>query len=93
MANYRIIPYLKEHGDQIIALGMNNKLMEIDASFTDNRIDTAIPGLSFTLLADNNIILAGGIIPIWNGVAEGWVMCSQKYLTTKLDQHHQLKRD
>ena len=84
MANYRIIPYLKEHGDQIIALGMNNKLMEIDASFTDNRIDTAIPGLSFTLLADNNIILAGGIIPIWNGVAEGWVMSSKRVFNHKI---------
>ena len=92
MANYRIIPYLKEHGDQIIALGMNNKLMEIDASFTDNRIDTAIPGLSFTLLADNNIILAGGIIPIWNGVAEGWVMCSQKVFDHKIRSASSVKK-
>ena len=92
MANYRIIPYLKEHGDQIIALGMNNKLMEIDASFTDNRIDTAIPGLSFALLADNNIILAGGIIPIWNGVAEGWVMCSQKVFDHKIRSASSVKK-
>ena len=92
MANYKIIPYLKEHGDEIIALGMNNKLMEIDASFTDNRIDTAIPGLSFTLLADNNIILAGGIIPIWNGVAEGWVMCSQKVFDHKIRSASSVKK-
>ena len=30
--------------------------------------------LSFTLLADNQIVLAGGIHPIWDGVAEGWVL-------------------
>ena len=38
----------------------------------------AIPGLSFTLLADNNIVLCGGIHPIWDGVAEGWVISSQR---------------
>ena len=84
MANFKIIPYQKDHGDEIYAFGMNDKLMEIDASFTDNRLDTAIPGLSYTLLVDNNIILAGGIIPIWNGVAEGWVMCSQKVFNHKI---------
>ena len=84
MANYKIIPYLKEHGDEIYAFGMNDKLMEIDASFTDNRLDTAIPGLSYTLLVDNNIILAGGIIPIWNGVAEGWVMSSKRVFDHKI---------
>ena len=84
MANYKIIPYLKEHGDEIIAFGMNDKLMEIDASFTENRLDTAISGLSYTLLVDNNIILAGGIIPIWNGVAEGWVMSSKRVFNHKI---------
>ena len=84
MANYKIIPYLKEHGDEIYAFGMNDKLMEIDASFTENRLDTAIIGLSYTLLADNNIILAGGIIPIWDGVAEGWVMSSKRVFDHKI---------
>ena len=84
MANYNIIPYLKEHGDEIIPFGMNDKLMEVDASFTENRLDTAIIGLSYTLLVDNNIVLAGGIIPLWDGVAEGWVMCSQKVFDHKI---------
>ena len=84
MANFKIIPYQKDHGDEIYAFGMNDKLMEIDASFTDNRLDTAIPGLSYTLLVDNNIILAGGIIPIWNGVAEGWVMSSKRVFDHKI---------
>ena len=92
MANYKIIPYLKEHGDEIYAFGMNDKLMEIDASFTDNRLDTAIPGLSYTLLVDNNIILAGGIIPIWNGVAEGWVMASQGVHNYKIKAASSVKK-
>ena len=84
MANYKIIPYQKKHGDEIYAFGMNDKLMEIDASFTENRIDTEIIGLSFTLLANDNVVLAGGIIPMWNGVAEGWVMCSQRIFDHKI---------
>jgi len=60
----------------MVEFGLNNKLMDIDASFSENRIDTKIHGLSFSLLADNNPILAGGIIPMWDGVAEGWVMAS-----------------
>ena len=84
MANFKIVPYEERHGDEIYAFGMNDKLMEIDASFTDNRLDTAIPGLSYTLLVDNNIILAGGIIPIWNGVAEGWVMSSKRVFNHKI---------
>ena len=60
----------------MVEFGLNNKLMDIDASFSKNRIDTKIHGLSFSLLADNNPILAGGIIPMWDGVAEGWVMAS-----------------
>ena len=84
MANFTIIPYQKEHGDEIYAFGMNDKLMEIDASFTENRLDTAIPGLSYTLLVDNNIILAGGIIPFWDGVAEGWVMSSKRVFDYKI---------
>ena len=92
MVNYKIIPYHKEHGDDIIAHGMNDKLMEIDASFTENRLDTAITGLSFTLLVNNNIVLAGGIIPLWLGVAEGWVMCSQKIFDHKIRAASSVKK-
>ena len=77
MANLKIIPYNESHGDDIIAFGMNDKLMEIDASFSESRIDIAIPGLSYTLLVDNQPILAGGIYPLWDGVAEGWVLSSK----------------
>ena len=92
MANFEIVPYEKRHGDEIVAFGMNDKLMEIDASFTDNRLDTAIPGLSYTLLVDNNIILAGGIIPFWDGVCEGWVMSSKRVFDYKIKSAASVKK-
>tara|TARA_S200000501_G_C20769772_1_gene720033 strand:+ start:75 stop:536 length:462 start_codon:yes stop_codon:yes gene_type:complete len=92
MANFKIIPYQKSHGDEIYAFGMNDKLMEIDASYTENRLDTAIIGLSYTLLVDNNIILSGGIIPIWDGVAEGWVMSSKRVFDYKIKAASSVKK-
>tara|TARA_R100001594_G_C3912448_1_gene233640 strand:- start:122 stop:574 length:453 start_codon:yes stop_codon:yes gene_type:complete len=92
MANFEIVPYQKEHGDEIYAFGMNDKLMEIDASFTENRLDTAIIGLSYTLLFNNNPVIAGGIIPIWSGVAEGWVMSSKRVFDYKIKSASAVKK-
>ena len=77
MAKFTVVPYQMEHGDEIIEFGMNDKLMEIDASYTNNRLDMAIPGLSFTLFLDQTPIVSGGIGPICEGVAEGWVLSSK----------------
>ena len=76
--NYKIVPYQTQHGDEMIEFGLNDKLMDIDANFTENRIDFALVGLSFTLLHNNNPVCSGGIVPLWNGVAEGWVISSKR---------------
>jgi len=78
MANFKVVPYETKHGDELITFGMNDKLMDIDASFSENRIDIVVPGLSYSLLANDNPVLCGGIYPLWNGVAEGWVMASKR---------------
>jgi hypothetical protein len=92
MANFEIVPYQKAHGDEMYAFGMNDKLMEIDASFTENRLDTAIIGLSYTLLFNNNPVIAGGIIPIWSGVCEGWVMSSSRVFDHKIKAASAIKK-
>ena len=76
--NFEIVPYKTQHGDEMIEFGLNDKLMDIDANFTENRIDFALVGLSFTLLHNNNPVCSGGIVPLWNGVAEGWVISSKR---------------
>ena len=81
MASFKIVPYLPEHGEEIITFGMNDKLMEIDASFTDNRIDIALPGLSYSLFVDNNIVCAGGI---WICYTGNCGTCKVKYLVTSV---------
>ena len=84
MANFKVVPYEMEHGDQIIEFGMNDKLMEIDAGYTNNRLDMAIPGLAFTLFLDETPIVSGGIVPMWEGVAEGWALSSKHIFDYKI---------
>lgn len=69
----------------MIAFGLNDKLMDLDARYwKENRIDAALVGLSFTLLRDNIPIVSGGIYPLWDGVAEGWVISSKRIFEVKV---------
>ena len=83
MDNYQIVPYQKEHGDLMIQNGLNDKLMDLDASYEENRIDLTVSGMAFTLLCNSEPIVSGGIYPLWNGVCEGWVISSKKIFSIK----------
>ena len=78
-----IKPFKQEHADQIISYGMNHKLMQIDASFKDNRICLADRGNAYTLFFNNKPVVAGGICILWNGVAEGWVIANKNIFDIK----------
>ena len=83
MAN-ELKPFLPEHADQIIAIGLNDKLMEIDASYADNRIcDHSQPGNAYTMFVNGKPVFACGIVVLWDGVAECWVMASQNVYEMK----------
>jgi len=77
MAN-EIKDFKPAHADKIISYGLNSKLMEIDAGFEDNRIcNYSTKGNAYTMFVDGNPVFAIGIVILWDGVAEGWVMASQ----------------
>lgn len=90
--NYLIVPYRKEHGDQIINEGLNYELLKIDASYEELRIDHSRPGMSFTLLGDGTPIVCGGIIPLWNGVCEGWVIGGKRIFQAKIKAARLIKK-
>jgi hypothetical protein len=92
MVNFKIVPYERDHGDEMVTFGMNDKLMEHDASYEENRIDFALPGLSFSLLANDQLVCSGGIFPLWDGVAEGWVMASKRIFDYKIKSASLIKR-
>ena len=83
MVNWIVKDFKQEHADEIISYGMNSKLMELDAAYKDNRVCLADEGNAYTLFVDKKPIVAGGIVVIWNGVAEGWVMASQNIYDIK----------
>ena len=68
----------------MIASGLNDKLMDLDASYEENRIDAAVAGMAYTLLLNNQPIVSGGIFPLWNGVCEGWVISSKRIFGVKI---------
>ena len=76
----------------MVTFGMNDKLMEHDASYEENRIDFALPGLSFSLLSNDQLVCSGGIFPLWDGVAEGWVMASKRIFNYKIKSASLIKR-
>jgi len=90
--NYRIVPYKTQHGDEMIEFGLNDKLMDIDASFKENRIDFAMAGLAFTLLDNNVPICSGGIVPTWLGNAQGWVISSKRIFRNKVKASRLIKQ-
>ena len=90
--NFEIVPYNTQHGDEMIEFGLNDKLMDIDANFTENRIDFALAGLSFTLLHNNFPVCSGGIVPLWTGVAEGWVISSKRIFKKRIKASRLIKK-
>ena len=76
----------------MIEFGLNDKLMDIDASFKENRIDFAMAGLAFTLLDNNVPICSGGIIPTWMGNAQGWAIASKRIFRNKIKAARLIKK-
>ena len=73
------------HADKIISDGLNDKLMEIDASYEDNRIcNHSKRGQAFTYFIEDKPIFACGIVQLWDGVAEAWVLGSRHIFDVKI---------
>ena len=74
----------KSHADKIVALGLNDKLMEIDASFEENRIcNFSKKGQAFTYFLNDEPVFACGIVQLWDGVAEAWVLAGKNIFDIK----------
>ena len=71
----KIILFEKKHADELIANGLNDKLMDLDATYDEARIcDFSKKGQAFTYVDNGKPIFACGIVQLWDGVAEAWVL-------------------
>ena len=81
----KIILFEKKHADELIANGLNDKLMDLDASFDEARIcDFSKKGQAFTYVDNGKPIFACGIVQLWDGVAEAWVLGSRNIFEIKI---------
>ena len=71
--NLEIIEFTNEHSAQIVN-SMNDSILSIDDKYFDLLKGLEVKDMSFTAVKDNKIICSGGVIPLWEGVFEGWVM-------------------
>ena len=90
--NFKVVPYETQHGDEMIEFGLNDTLMDGDATFKENRIDFAGAGLAYTLLDNNVPICSGGIIPTWMGNAQGWAISSKRIFKNKIKAARLIKK-
>ena len=73
-----------DHAKKIISYGMNSKLMEIDAGFEDNHIyNYSTEGNAYTMFVNEKPVFSIGVVILWSGVAEGWVLASQNIFELK----------
>ena len=71
----KLINFKSDHAQRMVC-PLNSSEVEIDEKYHKLLDTLEVPNMSFTATHDNKIICAGGIIPIWDNVYEGWVMGS-----------------
>jgi hypothetical protein len=74
--NLQLINFKSEHAHRMVNSIMNDPHTEWDSKYQDQLNGLEVPNMSFTALKNNEIVCAGGVIPIWDNVFEGWVMAT-----------------
>jgi hypothetical protein len=73
-----LIAFKKDHAHSMVQGIMNSSYTQVDKSLRPMLDGLEVQDMSFTAIDNNkDIICSGGIIPLWEGVYEGWVMASQ----------------
>ena len=81
----KIVLFEKKHADELIANGLNDKLMDLDATYDEARIcDYSKKSQAFTYIDNGKPIFACGIVQLWDGVAEAWVLGSRNIFDIKI---------
>jgi len=78
VSNIEFIPFENEHAEFILDQGLNSKLLELKPEHRKYAYYLKEIGMSFTGMLNNKPIAAGGVFPLWNGVAEGWVLATEE---------------
>ena len=78
MSKIEFIPFENEHAHYILDKGLNQELLELRPEHRKYAYYLKEIGMSFTGMYNNKPIAAGGVFPLWEGVAEGWVLATKE---------------
>ena len=78
MSKVLIIPFENAHAEYIVSQRMNDKFLELSPQHKKFAYFLKEIGMSFTGVVNNKPIAAGGIFPLWDNVAEGWVLATNE---------------
>lgn len=78
MSNISFVPFENEHAEYILNQPSNSKFLELRPEHKKYAYFLKQIGMSFTGLVDNKPIAAGGVFPLWENVAEGWVLATKE---------------
>jgi len=87
-----LIPFKAEHAHHMVNHIMNDPHTELDKNWHSHLDGLEVPDMSFTAMDNDSIICSGGIIPIWEGVFEGWVMASNLIWQNKFSSAKIIKK-
>ena len=73
-----LIPFKSDHAKIMMSQGTNAAQIGMDPNHFDIFDNLEFKHKSFTAVKDNSFICSGGIVPMWQGVFEGWVIGSNK---------------
>ena len=74
MSNIKIIPFENKHAEYILSQPLNSRFLELRPEHKKYAYFLKRIGMSFTGIVNNTPVAAGGVFPLWDGVAEGWVL-------------------
>ena len=78
MSNIEFVPFENQHAQFILDQGLNSELLELRPEHKKYAYYLKEIGMSFTGMLNNKPIAAGGVFPLWDGVAEGWVLATKE---------------
>jgi len=87
-----IIPFESSHAYELLE-NSNNESLRPNIEVSQFVEDMVVPDMSFTCVTENrDLIAAGGIYLIWEGVGEAWFLGSNNLLSSPIEAVKSVKR-
>ena len=87
-----IVDFISSHAHHMVSNIMNHPMNIWDKKYLDQLDGLEVKTMSFTALKHNEIVCSGGIIPMWDGVFEGWVMASDLVWQNRIGSAKAIKK-